>query len=489
MIGLVGVQDPTFEVVPLLPDLSTATEALELASIAGIELLPWETEQVRRILALLEDGDYAAARHALAVARQNGKGVILEVIVLAKTVLLRERVLWTAHEVRTMQEAFMRFRAVLEGTPEIASLVKSIRAANGQERILFSNGAEVKFSARSKSATRGLGFRTIICDEAQELDYLTLGAMVPTMSGQGAARTQLILTGTPPYSKKGEVFADMRAAAHTDGDDRLSWSEWSCERTDDPTDRDVWRRTNPSMGVIVMESKIADEWETLKARPDVFRRERLGEWGRSGDAALALDEAQWAGAAVIALPARDDRYNSHQKPVRVLGVDTTFNAEWTTLTEAVPLEDGEWGLAVVDAGPGLDWVSEAIGAIKETAGRVHVAFDPIRTGDITLDLREVGIRNKENLKVIHAATSRDLTLACDGLVRSVREGSLRHGDPRLDAAAGCATRSTFDDGRGWKLVATGGGDVSPLIAGALALRVLQTLKPRSVRTGARGVIL
>ena len=57
----------------------------------------------------------------------------------------------------------------------------------------FTNGAEVKFSARSKSATRGLGFRTLIFDEAQELDYLTLGATVPTLSGQGDARTQRLV--------------------------------------------------------------------------------------------------------------------------------------------------------------------------------------------------------------------------------------------------------------------------------------------------------
>lgn len=464
--------------VPVLPDLSTAEEAIELAEIAGHVLLPWQLVQVQRILALLENGDYAASRHATAVARQNGKGIVLEVVVLAKAVMLGERVLWTAHEVRTMQEAFTRFRALLDAVPSIASLVESVRTANGQERIMFTNGAEVKFSARSKSAARGLGFRTIICDEAQELDYLTLGAIVPTMSGQGAARTQLILTGTPPYSKKGEVFTDWRAAAHTDGDDRLSWSEWCCDPTDDPTSRDVWAKTNPSMGVVVMEKKIVDEWETLKARPDVFRRERLGEWGRSGDHALALDEAQWVAGAVGVMPDRSNLYQYGDRPTRVIGVDTTFNAEWTTLTEAVPLEDGLWGLVVLDAAPGLDWITSTISSVKEDGGDVIVCFDPLRTGDLTMDLRAAGLRDTEHRRRIQGATSRDLTLACDSLLRANREGKLMHADPRLDAAAACATRSTFDDGRGWKLVATAGGDVSPLIGGALALRALQAIPPR-----------
>ncbi|WP_394279247.1 hypothetical protein [Microbacterium sp.] len=486
MNGLTGSQTPTFEVVPISPDSSTAEEALELATIAGVTLLPWQAEQVSRILGLTGGGDYAATRYACAVPRQSGKGVVLEVVTLAKAVLLGERVLWTAHEVRTMQESFARFRSILDAVPAVAAMVSSVRTANGQERILFTNGAEVKFSARSKSATRGLGFRTIICDEAQELDYLTFGAMVPTLSGQGESRTQQILMGTPPYSKKGEVFTDMRAAAHTGGDPRLSWSEWSCEPYDAPDDRAVWARTNPSLGVIVMESKIADEWETLKARPDVFRRERLGEWGRSGGDPLALDEALWAEGS-RALPDRDPGYDFTNGPVRVFGVDCTFDAEWTTVTEAVPLKGGKWGLRVLDAGPGLDWVADAIAKLKDKSPRMLVTFDPMRTGDLTADFNAAGIRDGSAHKRIVTATSRDLTLACDGLVRAVRERKLIHADPRLDAAAETATRSTFDDGRGWKLIGTGGSDVSPLIAGALALRVLQGVRPR--RAGKREMVI
>lgn len=405
--------------------------------------------------------------------RQNGKGVVLEVVTLAKAVLLGERVLWTAHEVRTMQESFMRFRAILDATPALAALVESVRTANGQERIVFRNGAEVKFSARSKSATRGLGFRTIICDEAQELDYLALGAMVPTMSGQGDERTQLILTGTPPYSRMGEVFSDLRAAAHTSGDDRACWVEWSAALDDRLDDRDVWRKTNPSLGIVIREDKVEDELATLQARPDVFRRERLGEWGQSGDSALALDQARWADGGVQTLPERDPRYTYSSGDARFLAVDCTFSAEWTTLVEVVPVENERVGIRVLWAEPGLTWVADKVAEVMFTTRRVSVAFDPLRTGDLTADLRDVGLRNR-----IHAASSRELTLGCDALVRAVREGRVVHADPRLDAAAMGATRSTFDDGRGWKLVGVKGADVSPLIAAALALRVLQDQRPR-----------
>lgn len=484
--GLVGRQAPTFEVVPPLPDVRTAEEAIELAEAAEIRLLPWQAEQVRRILGQREDQEWAATRHGLAVPRQSGKGVVLEVVTLAKAVLLRERVLWTAHEVRTMQESFTRFRAILDSTPALSALVESVRTANGQERVIFTNGAEVKFSARSKSATRGLGFRTIICDEAQELEYLTLGAMMPTLSGQGDARTQLILTGTPPYSAKGEVFTDTRAAAYAGGDERLSWSEWSCDLDDRLDDPAVWAKCNPSLGTVIREDKIRDELAALHAQPLIFRRERLGEWGRAGDAALALDETQWSRGARARRdwPGRESRYTFRHGPCRFVGVDSTFNAEMTVMVEAVPLEGDRVGLTVLEAAPGLEWVAPKFGKLRESTALVQAAFDPFRVGDLTPDLRVAGLRDSEKRKRIVPMTSRDLTLACEALVRAVREGRVLHDDPRLDAAAACATRSTFDDGKGWKLVGREGGDVTVLIAGALAMRAMSAHPGRHTPRGA-----
>ncbi|SDQ49741.1 hypothetical protein [Leucobacter chromiiresistens] len=475
---IAGVQEPTFEVVPTIPDLSTGDDAIELAEAAGVSLLGWQEVQVRRILGLTEDNRWAATRVGIAVGRQNGKGVILEVVALAKAVLMAERVLWTAHEVRTMQESFSRFRAILEAVPALSAMVKVVRAANGQEKISFTNGAEVKFTARSKSATRGLGFTTIIADEAQELDYLTMGAMLPTLSGQGDARTQLVLTGTPPYSSKGEFFADVRAAAYLGGDDRLSWSEWSCAPEDRLDDPKVWAKCNPSLGAVIREEKIVDELQALQARPDVFRRERLGEWGKSGDHALALDEVAWGNGRNGTANRRDENFTFRHGDFRVFGIDTTYNREMTTIVEAIPLHSGKVRLQVLASAPGLEWVGNALSKVREETAMLNVVFDPLRTGDITPDLWAAGVRDAKNRKRLSLATGRELTLACDGLVRAVREGQLLHYDPRLDAAAQGATRSTFDDAKGWKFVGVNGADVSPLIAGALALRVLRASSPK-----------
>lgn len=474
-------QHPTFEVRPEgSAEYGTAADAVELAAIAGITLMDWQTEQVRRILALRPDGQWHAARHGLAVGRQNGKGVVLEVVALAAAILLGERVLWTAHEVKTSLESFARFRALLDATPSLRHHVAAVRTASGAERVEFTNGAVVRFSARSKSATRGLGFRRIIADEAQELDYLAMSALLPTLSGQGTAATQLILTGTPPYSKAGEVFTDTRAAAYEGGDPRLSWAEWSCEPTDRTDDRDLWARLNPSMGVVIMEQKIIDEYAALASRPDVFRRERLGEWGRSGEVQLAIPPEQWArGAHEAATWPEPSRSRRGGKLVRFVGIDTTYERDFTCLVEATPLDGDHVGLEVIYAAPGLEWITAAFDQLS-TTGHTVAVFDPARVGDLTPDLRAAGLRERTGERnQIMPVNSRGLTAACDGLVRAVSEGRLHHHDPRLDAAAACATRSTYDDGRGWKLVATDAGNVTPLVAGAIAVHALRNITSRT----------
>ncbi len=487
--SLLGSATPTFRVGPASVDVSLADDAIELAGTAGITLLDWQADQVRAMLGLLDGGGYAATRAGLSVPRQNGKGTILEVVVLAKAVLLEERVLWTAHEVRTMQEAFARFRAILDSTPALSKLVASVRAANGQERIAFTNGAEVKFSARSKSAARGLGFRTLIFDEAQELEYLTLGAMVPTLSGQRDERTQQIMTGTPPYSRKGEVWADMRSSSRTAPDELLAWSEWAAEPDDLIDDEQVWAKTNPSLGTIVRVEKIRDERAAMDARPDVFRRERLGEWGRSGDSAVALDEAAWAAGAVPAgnWPGVDDQFVYKRKhadpaPVAFIGIDGSYNAELVSTVRAWPLDGAKIGLEVLEAAPGLDWITDHVRDLLDGFPRTVAAFDPLRVGDLSGDLRAAGLRDltraSSNGHRIVAVSSRDLTLACDGLVRAVREGRVLHDDPRLDAAAAGATRSTFKDSSGWKFAGIDGADVHVLIAAALAVRGMSLWRPK-----------
>jgi len=75
---------------------------------------------------------------------------------------------------------------------------------------------------------------------------------------------------------------------------------------------------------------------------------------------------------VAEIPPHDPRYVYESGPVRVLGVDCTFGAEWTTLVEVVPVEGDTVGLRILHAEPGLTWVAEKVREVTYTSRRVAV---------------------------------------------------------------------------------------------------------------------
>ena len=140
---VMGVQEPRICWVP--PYATTAgDEALEVCQLAGLQLDPWQ--QFALVSALGESADWkcpqcthrsphriACARHpdmplihpwqafqvGVNVARQNGKGSILEARELVGLFLLMERlIIHSAHLFDTSLEAFRRLLELSEGDPE-----------------------------------------------------------------------------------------------------------------------------------------------------------------------------------------------------------------------------------------------------------------------------------------------------------------------------------------------------------------------------------
>jgi hypothetical protein len=88
--SLQGAAKPRVECVP--PSAySLGDEAVELARRAGLVLDPWQADSIRLMLSVREDGKWACFEYGEIVARQNGKGAILECRALAGLFLLDER--------------------------------------------------------------------------------------------------------------------------------------------------------------------------------------------------------------------------------------------------------------------------------------------------------------------------------------------------------------------------------------------------------------
>ena len=116
---LVGSQVPRISTVPDYVSTS-GKEAVELAAMAGLDLDPWQQLVLVDSLGEREDGKWASFEVGVVVSRQNGKGGALEAIALYSLFVEGGLTLWTAHELKTSDEAYLRVRTLIKGSDELA---------------------------------------------------------------------------------------------------------------------------------------------------------------------------------------------------------------------------------------------------------------------------------------------------------------------------------------------------------------------------------
>ena len=293
-----GNQKPRIEYAPLYA-YTDGKDASELVKAYGYELDPWQKSIINSWLGRDKSDMFTATSCGLSVPRQNGKNALLEVRELYGLVTMGEKILHTAHEVKTARKAFMRLASFFSNErqyPELASMAVAIRKTNGQEAIELTNGGSVEFSSRSNGANRGFTVDSVIFDEAQELTDEQLNALLPTLAAAPSGNRQFIYTGTPPTGDtRGEVFRRVRQSALDETDVKLSWYEWSCERIPpkDVTLKDLVKLSfeyNPAMGYRLTPDFTRQE--AIQMSLDGFARERLGWWSATSTA-TAISEAMW----------------------------------------------------------------------------------------------------------------------------------------------------------------------------------------------------
>ena len=195
-----GSQKPRIQIEPI----RTATDGNDAALLMrayGCQLDEWQQMVLDCWLGKDENGRYTTTSAGLALPRQNGKNVCLEAREFFGMVVNGEKILHTAHQVRTSKKSFRRLAGMFTDKkhPEITDIVKNIRYTNGEECIELDNGGTIEFSARSRQAARGFdGISLVVFDEAQELMDDQVEAIMATLSASATGTRQLIYTGTPP---------------------------------------------------------------------------------------------------------------------------------------------------------------------------------------------------------------------------------------------------------------------------------------------------
>ena len=271
-VPLLGDQSPRLSSLPPFGSESSGERALKLAARAGLVLDPWQQLVIRSGLRR-SGARWSAFEVALIVARQNGKGTILEALELAALFLFPDvrLILHSAHEFKTAAEAFLRIRALVEDRPEFDAKVSRVQTAAGAEAIELKDGKRLRFVARSSGSGRGFTSDLVILDEAYKLGDQEMSALLPTLSARPDPQVWYTSTaGNPDSSQLGRV----RARGVSGGDPSLAFLEWSVDPDAyDASDPRCWAQANPGLGIRIAEDYVAREIAALG--PEAFARERL----------------------------------------------------------------------------------------------------------------------------------------------------------------------------------------------------------------------
>lgn len=466
---MTGSQVPTFRVEPS----RTGTDgelAAQLMSEYSMPLDPWQRLVLDCWLGTDASGSYTTTSAGLSVPRQNGKNVCLEARCAFGMLINGERILWTAHQVRTCKRAFRRLVSMFTDKhhPELLAEIRQIRFTNGEECIELQNGGTVEFMARSRQGARGYdGISLVIFDEAQELTDDQLDAIMATLSASSTGRRQIIYTGTPPYPNcPGTVFRRRRQVCREGAGENDAWHEWGAEGEDidkiTVTDHMLWLQTNPALGVRLSEDFTAEELRTMSR--DGFARERLGWWSpilaRKIDTAIPSDV--WD-ACSSKQPKPDGKI--------AYGVKFTYDGSMVALCGAVIPESGPARISLIETRPtghGTQWLADWL--CQRVGKAACVVIDGRNGADMLVDKISTVWRQKGS---VVRPGGRDVVAATSLLVGALTEQSVTwfYGQSPLRESAVTSVKRPLAGG--WAF----GGDASaPIEAAALAYWGAKTSK-------------
>ncbi len=472
-VELVGYQSPRLSNFPLY-HTTLGDDAIDLAELAGLRLLPWQEMLIRESLGESRERTsngtpkFSASNVCLITPRQNGKNFVVYVRELAGLFLLGERIIHTAHEFATADDAWKELKAIIEGCDLDDECLHPHLHGGAEVSIRHStNGGFIRYRARGNGSMRGITrINMVVADEAFALDDRQMGSFKPIM--QAAERRQLWLTSSAGFDTS-EVLSRFREQGIEGSNPRLLFAEWSCPEGADPVDRENWRIANPSLGVdgIAPLDALEDNFMTLSVQE--FAREHLGMWD---------DPAMTSVIPFDAWEACTREFEHGVSPIvgdRVVALDVAPQMEWASIVGAGRDLIERSHVEVVKNDKGTDWVIPTFKrmvasercpvAVAVQAGGKSGMFGP--------ELEQLG------LKVVYLS-QQEVGRATARFESDIAERSLTHyDDPHLKAGLGGADKYLIgsERGGGWGWLRRGTSvDITGIVAASYANHLLMLVE-------------
>lgn len=334
-------------------DIWLADKTIRLVENYGMKLLPWQKAIIYRWMALNEDGTWTNPDCGLEVPRQNGKTELFLVRIIGGMIFLGEALVYTAQSDNTVSEIKRRLqRFFYEAEDEIRNMLTEEfdKEPKSLDYVELRNRARCVF--RTRTRTNGLGATNdvLLLDEAQEETDAQQEALLPTISAGKKQNQQTIRAGTPPSGGgSGTVFIRKRRNVLDGKVTDVCWQEWSVESITDPSDRDAWYNSNPSLGYHLMLSAVKKEAGEMAI--DSFNKMRLG-WIAGVESQRAFSDDQWLPLAVpaVVLPLN---------PILVYTIKFAPDGSAVSLCVGVLMDNGMVHVELVERKPrsaGTSWL-------------------------------------------------------------------------------------------------------------------------------------
>ena len=467
---LLGNAHPRIELAPPY-EYSLGSFAVDLMARAGKPLDPWQVDACELMMAV-RDGHWACADYAEWVARQNGKGGLLEARALAGFLLFGEELIaWSAHEYKTAMEAFRRVKALMKSLGEVVGpnlididgIIVKVSNTNGEESFeRLDTQQRIKFIARSKGSGRGFTAAVQFIDEAFAYTAAHQEALAPTTLA--VEDEQTIYMSTPPLlGDTAEPMYALRARAEAGGDDSLGYRDWGLggwleDSIDaiDVDDRRNWSATCPALGIRITEARL------LRLRRKLgkvgFCREVFGVWPKQiVTTGGGINFTVWA-----SLLDRD----SEIVGIPSFAIDMPWNRTSVTIAAAGVRTDGKRHVEIVESREGTAW---AVPWMRERATKWQPCIVVVDgNGPAASLVPELETALAEIGATVVKVGGPEMSQACGAFYDDVISDELRHlGDPRLQQALSGAVRSDRGDTWHWTRKDSA-GDIAPLVAATLA---------------------
>jgi hypothetical protein len=481
-------------------------EVLEWAEMFGYDLDPWQKWTLRHIFGRHPNGLWAAPDVLMVVARQNGKGTVLEVRELAGVFLLGEElVIHTSHQLKTSLNHLERLSNTIHSYPALEKKVQGIVTGNGKEAIklkpkrvlIFGPGgkemtprrtSKIEFHARSGAATsRGFSCDCLVYDEAMILSNEQVGASMPTMRARpnpqmiyaasagledGTVSEQLGKMRRNMIRKAPDLFGlEFSAVPHDEScprdekDGRETNDYIICDKHDDRDDPRTWAKANPAMGTRITLATTRRELYNMPEKKFDIEILSIGNW--------PTDEEPWE---TISKPAWKLLTNTDPGfPVQplVISFDVSEDGKSATVMGCWQHKQGRTVVEMARGGhrQGTGWVIDLVHEkyLRNRPLAIAVPKSGPAAGLLDDAIKKWGDR-------VYPVGPAEEAAAFAFMMQQVKDGNLWHfGEelaPTLWHAVGRAgTRVVGDGGKAW-MRRDAQADISPITAATLGAYVL-----------------